>query len=120
MAILARLWFHYCSASGWFRAERTGLSTKTTRSRGSGGQRELKQGRRDLAIQNSCAFQARILDARKDALPRRMNSATDEFDALSSRRKSAVQLSCSKIPRAARGSTGEMRMALIRRNSARV
>jgi hypothetical protein len=30
MAVLARLWLHYCAASGWFRAERTGLSTKTT------------------------------------------------------------------------------------------
>ena len=61
MAILARLWFHYCAASGWFRAERTGLSTKATRSRGSRGQIEFKQGRRDLAIQKSRAFQSRIL-----------------------------------------------------------
>ena len=61
MAILARLWFHYCAASGWFRAERTGLSAKARR-RGSRGQIEFKQGRRDLAIQKSRAFQGRILD----------------------------------------------------------
>jgi hypothetical protein len=25
MAVLARLWFHFCSAGGWFPAEQTGL-----------------------------------------------------------------------------------------------
>jgi hypothetical protein len=80
MADSASLWFHYCAASGWFRAERTGLSAKATRSRGSRGQLEFKEGRRDLAIQDLRAFQRRILDGRKDALPRRMKSAPAESD----------------------------------------
>ena len=42
MAILARLWFHNCAASGWFQAEQTGLSAKTTRRRASRGQLECK------------------------------------------------------------------------------
>jgi hypothetical protein len=30
MAVLARLWFHNCPASGWVLAERTGLRVKAT------------------------------------------------------------------------------------------
>ena len=50
MAILASSWFHFCSASGWVRAELTGLSAKAARSRGSSGQLEVKQSRGDLCV----------------------------------------------------------------------
>ena len=47
---MARLWFHFSAASGWFPAVRTGLRAKAARSRGSSGQLEFKQGRRYLCV----------------------------------------------------------------------
>ena len=46
MAILARLWFHFCSASGWVLAERTGLRAKAAGSCCLPGQLSFKQHRR--------------------------------------------------------------------------
>lgn len=50
MAILARLWFHFCSASGWVLAERTGLRAKAAGSCCLPGQLSFKQHRRRLAV----------------------------------------------------------------------
>jgi hypothetical protein len=52
MAVLARLWFHYCPASGWVLAERTGLGLRLL---GDVPPRpsSFKQNRRDLMTQDS-------------------------------------------------------------------
>ena len=79
MAVLARLWFHYCSASGWVLAERTGLRVEAA-GRCPPRPTSFKQDSRNVTSQDVRMSHRRIWNGQKHTLPRGVESTIDQFD----------------------------------------
>ena len=79
MAVLARLWFHFCSASGWVLAERTGVEGQGCWEMFSPTPTSFKQDSRNLTSEDLRMSHRRVWNGHKNTPPRGVESTIDQF-----------------------------------------